>query len=186
MIGIPYRLVRQGDSEVPGPSEKVVYLATRRSGEAGESMKQAKRDFRKAQMATVKAAQNFRTLNKRIEELPADHEKLDALIADREEASDEMLTHHGEGVDAAEKLVRLSLVQNYGADGAEDILNQCTEDDLEDMVVTIQTGEQPSDFMQRREAPERSTSTSQPDASPSGSSSSADSASSSSSAAKSG
>ena len=72
MNGIPVRIERNGQPET-------VYLSTRRSGDAGESMKKHKRAYHKANLAIAKASQ-------RIVMLMAKAEKLDPERDDYVEA----------------------------------------------------------------------------------------------------
>jgi len=172
MIGIPYRLMRSPDT---GAVEKVVYLSTRRSGEAGESMKAARGEYRSAQRDLYKAAQRHRSLARRVEQIDAEDDRLDKLTTDQETAFDAISAAQGVADTAAERIVRLSLTANYGNEKAVEIIDLLTDDDLHDMVLTMQTGEQPDDFFPSPGLPGKPTSTLQQDASTTESSSSADS-----------
>ena len=172
MIGIPYRLLRTPDT---GAVEKVVYLSTRRSGQAGESMKAARGQYRTAQRDLYKAAQRHRALARRVEQIDAGDDRLDQLTTDQEAAFDAISTAQGVADTAAENIVRLSLTANYGKEKAVEIMDLLTDDDFHDMVLTMQTGEQPDDFFPSPGQPGKPTSTSQPDASSIESSSSGDS-----------
>jgi len=171
MIGIPYRLVRQDDT---GPVDKVVHLATRRSGEQGEAMKTARRDYRRQQKAMGKAFQRYSLMDRRIKELDAESELIDSLATERDAQFDALSQAEEAALDAAEKLVRLSLSAGYGGEVAGQIMDQLTESDFHDMVVTIQTGEQPEDFFRSNDRPAKSTPTSPAGGSSAGSSSSTD------------
>jgi len=182
MLGIPYRLLRQAEDD--GPVDKTLFLATRRSGEAGKSMRSAMREYRKHQMAMAKASQRYGTTEARIRKLGPDHEKLDGLIEKRDAQFDKLMDAEALALEAAENVVRLSLTENYGKDKALEAMDQLTDSDMHEMVVTIQTGEQPDDFFQSREDRERLSSTLPPGGSPSESSLSTDTPESSSSEAK--
>jgi flagellar motor protein MotB len=161
MIGIPYRIVRHGDK---GPEDKVFYLATRRSGEAGAAMKKTKREFQKAELATAKAAQRYQAASAAEHQ---DEELLCNLLEDIQLA--------GQAADdAAEHLVLLSLTENYGRENAEAVLDQLTDTDIKKMVSVIETGELPKDFFESSGQPPKPTSTLQPGGSPPAPSSSAD------------
>lgn len=184
MLGIPYRVMRQSSDE--GPVDKTLFLATRRSGEAGDAMREAMREYRRHQMAMAKASQSYRTAEARIAKLGGDDERVERLIEQRDGQFERLLESEQAALKAAENLVRLSLTENYGRANALAAMDQLCDDDLHEMVVTIQTGEQPEDFFLSRARREKASSFSPPDGSPSGSFSSTDSPAESSSAERSG
>lgn len=144
MVGIPYRILRHGDD---GPEDKMVYLSTRRSGEAGAAMKNAKRDFQEHEFATAKAAQKYAAADRSEQK---DEERLGKLL-------DEIREQGEAANDAAEKLIRLSLTENYGRENAEAILDKLTTKDIRAMVTVIETGELPKDFFESAGAPPKPT-----------------------------
>jgi hypothetical protein len=163
MIGIPYRIVRHGEA---GPVDKVLYLATRRFGEAGIALKKTKKEYFKAEYATARAAQKLAAADNQIKGLPSDSKLMDELVSRRDLLMDEIRTHGDEATEAAEKLVVLSLTENYGRKNAEEMADQLTDRDLRGCVSTIELGAQPADFFPSNEAPQKPTTTLQSDASP--------------------
>jgi len=160
MIGMPYRLLRHDDT---GEVDKTVYLATDRYGTAKEAMKKAKAEYRNNQRNMGKAFQRYEAADRRVKELPADAPNMDELVEQREDCFDRLSEAEDAALAAAAKLVLLSLTENYGKKKAEEICELLTDSDLHDMMVTIQTGEQPKVFFQSTEQPPKQTSTSQPD-----------------------
>lgn len=156
MIGIPYRLLRDTEE---GPVDKTVYLATRRSGEAGQAMKEAKRAFHKHEMAVGRAYKRYQSLDVRVRRLEASGaDSVDQVIEQRDEAFARIQEEADLANDAAEKVVRLSLKENYH-DQTDSILDICTDKDLAAMVVVIETGELPKDFFGSGGPPPKSSST---------------------------
>jgi len=160
MVGIPFKLVRQGDES--GTVDKTVYLATRRRGEAGEALRNAIRAYVRTQHDIGKVYQRYITANARLEELAADHERVDEFIVEREKYYEELADKERAGCEQAETVVRLSLTETMNKGPALDVLDMLTDADLHEMCETIQTGAQPSDFTKSRELREKSTSTSRP------------------------
>jgi len=174
MIGIPYRIMRDSDQE--GLVEKTVYLATRRSGEAGESMRQSRRDFNKHNLAAAKAGKRLLSVDRRLENLPADDERLDALENESEKLLGVIQEQSDKAQEAATKLVRLSLTEVYGTnEKAGEIMDMLSDKDVLGMVLAIESGEQPEDFFPSPDRRPRQTSTSPPGDSPPRPSSEADS-----------
>jgi len=160
MIGVPYRLVRTTEE---GVADKVVSLGTRRSGEAGKSMKKAARQYSKLQFQVGKAYSQYEYLSRCVDELPVDSVEVDSFVEKRDKKMDEFQDLTEQWNDAGEILVKKSLsAAGYPNSDVEGIMDQLTESDLHDMVVTVQMGEQPQDFFIRRERREKQTSTSQP------------------------
>lgn len=163
MVGIPYRIVRHGEA---GPEDKVFFLATRRSGEAGAAMKKAKREFQKQELATAQAAHKYAAAERA--------EEKDPVEGVPHGAREEKLCKHLEEIraasqaadDAAEHLVLLSLTENYGRENAEAILDQLCDADIRKMLSVIETGELPKDFFGSSGQPPKPTSISQPGGSP--------------------
>ena len=153
MIGIPYRLLRHGED---GPVDKMIYLATRRSGEAGAAMRKAKRDFQKHEFAGGKATLRFKAES--LVENP-NEEKIVKLLEEIQEAGEA-------GNDAAEKLVLLSLTENYGKETATEILDLLTNRDIRTILSVLETGELPKDFFGSNGQPLKPTSTLPPGDSP--------------------
>lgn len=143
MIGLTYRLLR--DSE-DGPVEKHLVLSTRRRGEAGEAFKRRLAQFKDAVFEKDRAAQRWSALQARLASLPPEG---DAFMATQEKADacyDLLRTTDAAMYAAAEELVRSSLAENYGAEGADALLDFMTEQDLRGCVALIQSGELPKDF----------------------------------------
>jgi len=155
MIGIPYRIVRFGEA---GPVDKVFYLATRRFGEAGTAMKKAKREYYRAEYATARSAQKLASVEDDIRNLGSDEfKRRDELIEKRDALMEAIREHGDEATEAAEKLVVLSLTENYGRENAEMMADQLTDRDLRGCVSTIELGDQPKDFFPSDEARQRQT-----------------------------
>jgi len=142
MLGIPFRLLREVDGEL---SEKTVYLRTRRSGPAGKAMQEAKRHYHRHSFAAAKAAQRYASADRRIRELPPDHERIDSLEERRDAALDAIEEHSGKARDAAAKLVELALRENYQGE-TDDIMDLLLDSDMDALVEAIETGELPQDF----------------------------------------
>lgn len=173
MIGIPYRVVRQGEA---GPVDKIYYLATRRFGNAGKALKTAKNEYYRAEYACARAAQRLSAVDGQIKDLPANHKLIDTLVERRDLLMEEIRKSGDEATEAAEKMVVLSLTENYGREKAEEMADQLTDRDLRGCVSTIELGAQPKDFFPQDEAPQKLTITSPSDASPGETSSPTDSA----------
>jgi hypothetical protein len=147
MVGIPYRIVRHGED---GPVDKMIYLATRRTGEAGAAMKKAKRDFQKHELATAKAATRY-----------AAAEAAESKDGERACKLLEEIHENGQAAnDAAEHLVLLSLTANYGREKAEEIIDELTTREIRAMLGVIETGELPKDFFDKPGQPPKPISTS--------------------------
>jgi len=143
MIGLTYRLLR--DSE-DGPVEKLLVLSTHRRGPAGEAFKRRMARYKDAVFAKDRAAQRWSALQARLASLPPDSDKFLAAQADADGAYGSINTADEQMYQAAEELVRCSLVENYGAEGADALVDFCTEQDLRGCVALIQSGELPKDF----------------------------------------
>lgn len=144
MIGIPYRIAR--DSDTDGRVDKVIFLATRRMGEAGKSLKDAKRAYYQAQHTCAKVALRYKAAEERLKALPG-NDKGRAILETRiEDSLDEMRVAGEAAVDAAERIVRLSLTENYGKEKACEILDGLLDKDLHGCVQAMEQGEQPADF----------------------------------------
>jgi len=143
MIGLTYRLRRDSDD---GPVEKSMVLATRRSGPAGDSFKQQMRDYKTEVFRKDRAAQRWQGLAARLNALGKSDARVAELQAQADQAYDEMRLADEGMYAAAEHLVRLSLAENYGREGADALLDFFTEGDLRACVSLIQCGELPSDF----------------------------------------
>lgn len=142
MLGLPFRLLRHTET---GPVEKVIYLATRRHGDAGDAFRKAKREYYRAEFACARAAKRFEAAERSVQDaapIAADYE---ALVSRRDELLQEISTAGEAANEAAEKLVRLSLKENYGPE-TDGILDQLTDTDLRAMVTLIDTGSLPKDF----------------------------------------
>ena len=158
MIGIPYRIARDSDSD--GRVDKVIYLATRRMGEAGKALKDAKREYYKTQHACAKVALRYQAADARLKALPTNDKSRPAQELKIEEFLDSMRQAGEEAVDAAERVVRLSLTENYGKEKASEILDGLIDKDLHGCVQALEMGEQPKDFFPSGDPLRKPTSTS--------------------------
>lgn len=143
MTGLRFRLVRDTPE---GPVDKTLYLATRRTGEAGKAMREAKREFYRLEFACARAAQRYQAADARVRGLAPGDPGQEAAVEKRDALLDQIRETGENATDAAERMVRLSLTANYGADGANDLLDQLTDKEVRAMVSVIETGELPADF----------------------------------------
>lgn len=143
MMGIPYRLVRQADEK--GTIDKVLYLSTRRSGQDGQVMTDAKREFRKQRREIAKVFSRFEALDRKLKSLPPMDPDYDKTMDARERALDKYAKAEEAAQVAAEKIVKASLRLNYG-DKANEMMDQLTNADVINMVDTLEMGEQPEVF----------------------------------------
>lgn len=173
MVGIPYRLLR--DSE-DGPVEKVLYLATRRTGEGGQAMKNAKREYYAHEFGCACAAKRFQSADQAVLACAPEDDRRAALENERDAQLERIRAEGDAATDAAERLVRLSLTENYGAAAAGEIVDQLTDRDVRAMVTVIETGELPPDFFGGSDRRPRPTTTSPSGGLPAESYSNADSA----------
>lgn len=162
MLGIPYRLLRYGEG---GAVDKMIYLATRRCGEAGTAMRGAHREFKKHEFENIKLLARYSQENARDN---ADQAQLEAML-------DEIAAHSDAADAAAEKMVLLSITANYGKDNAEGVMDELTSKDIRAMVTVIETGELPDGFFPAGAQPPKPTSTSPSGGAQSASSSTGDS-----------
>ena len=173
MIGIPFTLMREPEANLG--VEKTIYLSTRRSGESGMQMSEARKAYRRFQNQSVRAAHRCMFLSRQVSETATDSSDYARLVKETDDAMAEAATAEEGAVTEAERLIRISLTENYGEKTAADILDVCSDDDLHAMAKTLQMGEQPKDFFQKATAQQKSTPTLPPGATPSASSSGQDS-----------
>lgn len=151
MIGIPYRLVRRANdgSEKGDPVQKLVYLGTRRTGEAGVAFRTATRRYSKLQYQVAKVFTKYQHLERMLKELPADHAEISAKAAEVDLVLEEFNKLDDEWRDLAEQIVKKSLsAAGYEGEQLDGVIDQLTDADFHDMVQTLSTGLQPSDFSQ--------------------------------------
>lgn len=143
MIGLPYRILREGDGEMV---DKTIYLSTRRSGQFGRAMHEAKRAYQDAEWTCAKATQRYAALSARIAALEAGSQEFAGLLDARDAAYAQVLVAGREANDAATLTVSNSLAENYGPAAATDILDLLTQREINAMVMLIETGDLPKDF----------------------------------------
>ena len=144
MIGIPFRIVREGDES--GKLDKTIYLATRRFGEAGKAMREARHEYYKHEFACARAAQRYQAADRRVRDLAANDPAQDEMEARRDTLLDAIRIEGDCANEAAQKLVLLSLTENYGRKAAEETLDLLTDREIKVCVTLIETGELPADF----------------------------------------
>lgn len=144
MIGLTYRFVRDAENDVV---EQNLLLATRRSGEAGESFKAKLHAYKQAAFGKDKALQRWTHLQRKLEKLdPVAPEYIETLDA-AESSYDAMLKADQDMYAASEALVLSSLTENYGREHALELVDFLTEGDLRACTALIQSGELPADFI---------------------------------------
>ena len=147
MNGIPVTIQRNG-------VEETVYLSTRRSGKAGESMKNHKRAFHHANVNVSKAMNRVVMIMTKAEKVdPATDSYTDALerlSAEQETAVDAAEVLKQEVFGEALHLVRLSLTENHGATDTVEIMDCLTDKQVVQLVTVIETGDTPEDFFPSR------------------------------------
>lgn len=143
MIGLTYRLLRDSDE---GPVEKHLVLATRRRGDGGEAMKARMTEYKRQVFAKDRAAQRWQAMQARLACQAPDSDKFLETADLADQAYEGMRLADEAMYAAAEDLVRCSLVENYGAQGADELMDFLTELDLRGCVALIQSGELPKDF----------------------------------------
>jgi len=168
MLGIPFRLLAETDD---GPVDKTILLRSRRIGEAGKRMQQAIREYHRAEFAMVKATSRWQALDDRIAALGAAHEDVPQLEDKRDALVDEVSELDEASLEAAVAVVRGALVDNYGAKGADELLDQLNNKQVRSMVMLIETGQLPADFSPGPEPQPKSTTTERSGGSPARSSS---------------
>lgn len=145
MNGIPLRIWRDAAWET-------VYLSTRRSGETGCAIAQARAEFRaqsrlaarEAKLAAIVGAaardddplERLMELSARQDQHMADHERLDQAA-----------------MDAAREAARLALADCHGADEAARILDCLSDGHLRRIMRVLDVGEAPDDFFGHRGTP---------------------------------
>jgi len=147
MIGIPIKVRVNGQ-------EEVCFLSTRRSGDAGEHMKHARRKFHEARHASARAYTRQVTIAGRAENLDPSRatyvEELERLEAEQNKTLEAGLAKKFEAEEWAEKYVRLAFAENHGREMAERILDELTPADLTALIEIAESGEAPEDFFPRR------------------------------------
>jgi hypothetical protein len=160
MNGIPLSIRRGGQLET-------VYLSTRRSGERGAKMSQAKREYRVAQRRCAHCLQETALIARKAEALAARGEpcegELDRLALSQDQAAAAAQAAAEGALAHATELVRLSLAECHGAD-AEAIMDCLTDRQLHQCVGIIETGDLPEDFFPSRATPPSASDTLQPGA----------------------
>jgi hypothetical protein len=155
MVGIPFT-IRRTSSEL-GVQDEVVYLRSRRRGEAGESMRRHIRDYHAALFTQMQSAAKAGRLSGQVtegaavevlEQVDAD---LGATLATAGAAGDRALEH-------AEHVARLALQENYGERAAE-LLDGLTDKELHAIVSTVEVGQMPADFFGRPDTPPKPSAT---------------------------
>lgn len=143
MIGIPFTIRRAGpDNPVV---DEVVYLRTRRSGEAGASMRRAMVDYREATMAQMRQAARTARLADAAGTI-SDVAALERVERDVAAAMEESNAQGARALAAAETIALLSLYENYDPQEADRIMDQLTERELHAIVATLELGQMPKDF----------------------------------------
>lgn len=160
MLGIPVSIVRDGKDET-------IYLSTRRSGPAGQAMRDAKRRYNDACLQIAKGTTKLSLLMVRVKQIPDDAdpaspeelrragrlaEDLQALCADADKISDELQSARQAVQDAAEDLIGLAIRDNHGPE-TEAILDCLSDAQIQTLVKVIESGEPPEDFFIYRATP---------------------------------
>lgn len=142
MIGLPIPILR------PDDTEETVYLSTRRSGESGAELQEARRRYRGARLKAAKAATRLGLIMARVRELDegagmaAD---LLTLCDESERLTDVIHEAQCEAQDAAEAAARIALEENHGPDAIR-ILDGLSDAQITGLMTALETGEAPADF----------------------------------------
>ena len=145
MNGVPVKILRNGEQET-------IYLSTRRSGDAGNKLRVAKRRYHKAEARVAKLASSMIIISDKADALIAEGKSLadgtlEELYARHEKVLDEMHDAKDKALELAEEVVRLALKENYGKK-SDEIMDCLTDRQLAQCVGIIETGQTPADFFQ--------------------------------------
>lgn len=146
MIGIPVEIDRSGKDET-------VYLSTRRSGERGQALRQAIRNYRDAERAAAKLQARMGLITLSVSKIPDDAAGFDAALGkladEMDRLSDQAAAAKDAALEQAAAAVALALEDNHGDDAAE-IMDCLTDRQIIQMIGIIETGETPEDFFPSR------------------------------------
>lgn len=146
MNGVRVRIYRDDN-------EETIYLSTRRSGEEGASLQALRRALRDKELKLSTMASRVQLLAAKAEKFEgADLQVLDAIVADQENALQQIAALSDEIKLTTVKVVRASLKPNYGEE-TEKIIDAMSDRQLRSCVTAIETGEEPKDFFQLRATP---------------------------------
>lgn len=146
MNGIPVRIHRDQGFET-------IYFSTRRSGEHGAEMKRLKREVHQRQLDATASLTLIATISKKIDEDAVSIEEAQKVITQQIELAAKAREHSEAMLEAAEKLVRLSLSANYPAEEVDKIVDSLSDRQIRSAITAIETGEEPKDFFQPRATP---------------------------------
>lgn len=138
MIGVPLK-IKHGDNE------EIVYMSTRRSGDVGKGICNAKRKFRKAQCNYMKALKKSGI----VMALKGDAlsvEDVERISKEQDEHIDAAANSKFDALQAAEVVVSKSLRVNYPQEKVDKILDTLTDEQICKCVDVLETGGQPEDF----------------------------------------
>jgi hypothetical protein len=148
MLGIPFTIRRHSPA---GVEDQVVYLRTHRCGQAGDKMRTAIRTYHRASFAQAKAAARAGGLMREslagLSEDKASRIKALEKIATDQTAAMDLATEQAEAaIASAVEVARQALIDNYGKDRAEEIVDGLTEHELHGILGTVEMGSMPKDF----------------------------------------
>lgn len=160
MLGLPIEL------EIEGNNERI-FFATRRRGQDGEDMRKHRRAFHTAKMAALTHLRRVEALEIKADQIPADTQdrdlRISEILGEQGKELQASLDAKEQAREACERLVRLSLGENYpDTEKVERILGSLTDNQLAYLVTVLETGEVPADFFPRRATLPKPSTTTQP------------------------
>lgn len=142
MIGIAFVVRRTSD--MAGLSDEVLYLRSRRRGDAGASMRRHLKAYHAAVYGEIKLAARASRLAEQAGEKTG-IKALEQVEAQLAASIDQAAADNAAAIEHAEEIARLALIENYGG-RTEEVLDRLTDRELHGVVSTIELGQMPKDF----------------------------------------
>lgn len=134
----------------PHPEKfETAYLSTRRSGAAGQALTEKKRAYRKSRMELAKATTRMGAIMGLLARIDPNRDVVNMDLEKLCQETDKLIEQANEqkelGHALAQEIILLALEENHGPD-AEAIFDTFCDAQIEKLMLTLESGEQPADF----------------------------------------